>query len=711
MFEIVYHILFLKTMDFLQASFNSFLKTVEKNAIIPLFHTCLKYAIIEKRMRDGMDQARWIWYPGDFELYHSLLLHQRREEGGFSYPCVWTLSTPYARVNFSTRFTAENAGSFRALSNAPGQVQLDGKRFPLDADIPVSVGTHTVEVSLLKSDGLPCLYINSPILVTGNKWKASNATVNQVSAGCTPAYYDPAVTPETFLFSYEKKEPVSCREISGGMLYDFGKELFACLVLENASADNQISVYYGESKEEALDVSETIVYQTVTGQTSYRLKGRAFRYLFCKQTGDDTLNIWADYEFLPLQDIGRFSCDRNQVEKIWQVCAYTFHLNSREFFLDGIKRDRWVWSGDAYQSYMVNNYLYFDPEITKRTILALLGKPPYEQHINTINDYSLYVLLSAYDYYFATGDEGFVQFLFGRLKALYQFVLSRLDEEGLICQREGDWIFIDWSDFDREGPMAAEQILLWQATQAMGKMACLCGEEETPYLQRAEALRETIFHRFWCEEKGGFMDGFVSGKKNITRHANIFALLYDFVDTEQAEQIAKRVLFNSAVPAITTPYFKFFELMALCKMGDLSSAQQMIDSYWGAMLELGATTIWEQYIPEERGAEHYAMYGGKYLRSLCHAWGSGPIYLLGRYCLGVAPTSPGYATFTVEPCLGDYQSISGVVPLPHGEKVTVSYQQGRLSVTATQDGGMLRVAGMEYPLHAGEEMVVNCLLD
>ena len=105
------------------------------------------------------------------------------------------------------------------------------------------------------------------------------------------------------------------------------------------------------------------------------------------------------------------------------------------------------------------------------------------------------------------------------------------------------------------------------------------------------------------------------------------------------------------------------------------------------------------------------MYGGKYLRSLCHAWGSGPIYLLGRYCLGVAPTSPGYATFTVEPCLGDYQSISGVVPLPHGERVTVSYQQGRLAVTATRDGGMLRVAGMEYPLHAGEETVVNCLLD
>ena len=26
--------------------------------------------------------GRWIWYPGDFELYHNMLLHSRREEKG-----------------------------------------------------------------------------------------------------------------------------------------------------------------------------------------------------------------------------------------------------------------------------------------------------------------------------------------------------------------------------------------------------------------------------------------------------------------------------------------------------------------------------------------------------------------------------------------------------------------------------------------------------
>ena len=55
-----------------------------------------------------------------------------------------------------------------------------------------------------------------------------------------------------------------------------------------------------------------------------------------------------------------FSCEDERLNAIYDVSARTMELCTREFFLDGIKRDRWVWSGDAYQSYMVNIYLFFD---------------------------------------------------------------------------------------------------------------------------------------------------------------------------------------------------------------------------------------------------------------------------------------------------------------------------------------------------------------
>lgn len=215
-----------------------------------------------------MNQARWIWYPGDYELYHSLLLHTRREDDGFSYPCFWHLATPYARVDFQRDFVAESAGSFQAESNAQGHLILDGKRYPLHQQVPVSPGHHKLQVQLIKYDGLPCLYINSPVLTTDSSWKTSNATTEIVPVGCAPAYLDPALTPETFLFSYQKMEPIGAEEKEQGAIYDFGKELFGCLVIENADPSNEISVYYGESEEEALDTEYTVLWQKVSRQGS-----------------------------------------------------------------------------------------------------------------------------------------------------------------------------------------------------------------------------------------------------------------------------------------------------------------------------------------------------------------------------------------------------------------------------------------------------------
>ena len=84
-------------------------------------------------------------------------------------------------------------------------------------------------------------------------------------------------------------------------------------------------------------------------------------------------------------------------------------------------------------------------------------------------------------------------------------------------------------------------------------------------------------------------------------------------------------------------------------------------------LNLGATSFWEEYNPAKKGTEHLAMYGRKFGKSLCHAWGASPIYLLGKYYLGVSPTAPGYETYTVQPQLGGLQWMQGKVPTPNGD--------------------------------------------
>ena len=144
----------------------------------------------------------------------------------------------------------------------------------------------------------------------------------------------------------------------------------------------------------------------------------------------------------------------------------------------------------------------------------------------------------------------------------------------------------------------------------------------------------------------------------------------------------------------------------MAKLGELSAVEEMLTSYYGGMINLGAQTIWEEYHPEMSGIEHYAMYGGKYEKSLCHAWGASPIYLFGRYYLGVYATDIGYKTFTVEPRLGGLREICGTAPVGEGT-VTVMLNKERLSVAVTKEGGTLLFGGRKYTLRPGEPTVID----
>lgn len=643
-------------------------------------------------------QAKWIWYPGDFEIYHSNLLHERREERGVNRIGYWVQASNWVRVDFKKMYESEKPITIHVHTLGYGAIKVDpsleGTQYPINQDVILPAGRHELRVCISDTAKLPCIYVTGDV-VSDETWESSNASINFFPVGCTPAFTDVNVTPHTFPFCYSPIDYVSCEKIEGGWLYDFGRETFGPVTLKSENPQDSFIVYYGESIEETQDPDWCSIWEKLMGKWEYNMRSRAFRWIYVK--GDAPHTLSAQYEYLPLEDRADFSCDDPMVKKIWDICSYTFHLNSREFFLDGIKRDRWVWSGDAYQAYRINNYLYFDPEITKRTITALMGKPPYEQHINTINDYTMYAIISLHEHYFSTGDAAFVKQLFPRAKGLYDFTVSRVDEEGLVVERPGDWIFIDWSEMDKDGPVCAEQILLWKTSLVMAELAAVCGLDGAEYTARAEKLYTVIQEKFWDAEKHAFIDTFASGKRHVTRHANIFAVMYDFATAEQKTDILHHVLENPEITVITTPYFKFFELIALCEMGRLDAAQELMNSYWGSMLKMGATTMWEEYFPGEGKPEYFAMYGDRFGRSLCHAWGSGPIYFLGRYCLGVYPTDVAYKHFAVQPQAGLYKKFKGTVPLPVGT-VHVEYDNGSLTVETDQPGGEVRWNGEVYAL-------------
>ena len=119
-------------------------------------------------------------------------------------------------------------------------------------------------------------------------------------------------------------------------------------------------------------------------------------------------------------------------------------------------------------------------------------------------------------------------------------------------------------------------------------------------------------------------------------------------------------------------------------------------NYWGAMLNEGATSFWELYDPNEEGVKKYAMYGRPFGKSLCHAWGASPIYLLGKYYLGVKPLKPGYEEYLVEPDLGGLEWMEGKVPTPNGD-ISIKVTKKQITVTGVSGVGVLRFKSEKKP--------------
>ena len=650
--------------------------------------------------------AKWIWRFGEFEIYHNMLVHTRRQQYGYPEPVVWKLYTPEPVVAFRKQVVTQG-GTFHIHACGDPSVIIikeDGTevKYGGEKEISLDPGKALVTIRVGNTKTFPALYVDG-IIETDETWMTDDMTQDWKIAGTWDIFDAPEKTPEIFPFAYDTLKEGIKEFVDGGVLFDFGRETFARIKITGLTRE-KVVVRFGESREETFDPVWCVIRfedTPVCGKLSY--EPYAFRYIYVSDPG---AHIEAEYEYLPVQAKGSFKCSDPVINQVWDTAAYTFHLNCREFFLDGIKRDRWVWSADAYQSLFVNRYLFMDPEIEKRTLIALGGKRPFKAHINTIMDYTFFWIISLYGYYKTYGDKKFLEQITPQMDEVMEFCLNRTDEDGFIRGREGDWIFIDWAPMDKTGALCGEQILYAKAMECYAAICHVTGRDDRSLGDRAEKLQKAVFEKFYDPQLKVFIDSYESGKKNITRQTNILAYLFLPCTQEQKKDIYQRVVLNPKVRQITTPYFKFYENQVHCQAGQSGILEESIKNYYGSMLKTGATTLYEEYDPEMTGVQHYAMYGQPFEKSLCHAWSASPIYLLGCYRLGVQNTGIAYDTFQVRPMLGQLKSFSGAVPVPGGV-VKVSADEHQVWVCSDIPGGTLYVDGQSYPLEAGVPKTIS----
>ncbi|MHC4621144.1 MAG: alpha-L-rhamnosidase-related protein [Planctomycetota bacterium] len=566
-------------------------------------------------------------------------------------------------------------------------------------------GENKIIVRLHRTDEPPALLLDGPFLKTDADWQVSCDHV---------VWADPACFPHEGgrQFPHQERLPdikVSPRGPQGDM-YDFGAELL-CRPRVKARGRGNIALFPGESPAEAKNTLEKDMEQYVPPlKVSTASKNpdieMALRYLrLTPSRGVKIEQVSVSAPMYPTKYRGAFACSDELLNRIWMHSAYTLRLCMRELLIDAVKRDRLPWVGDLYMGILCNCFSFAEKDIIHRTLTALYSDAPEAVDFNGIIDYTLWWVISLLEYVLFFGDLAYMARVRERFYCLMRILEEKEDEDGFLPSESFYWIFIDWAQVDKKGISSCLQMIYIMALDAAGGLATLDGESSraSHFVRKADALRKKCRTWFWKEKRRVFVDNWDGEKQNgnVSRHANLFAVLSGTAKDNQIEPILDNVLLNDSVPPVGTPYMMALEALALSRCGRRSGMLRNVRRYWGGMLDKGAGTFWEAYDPKAKGAEHYAFYGRPFGKSLCHMWSAGPIFLLSGELFGLRALEPGWRRFTIAPHLADLQWMCVSVPTPHGN-IEIDVDENKVFIKVPEGAVLERtIRGEHVKTHAG----------
>ena len=449
----------------------------------------------------------------------------------------------------------------------------------------------------------------------------------------------------------------------------------------HASAVELIST--GESLHEALDshLDQESRHEHLRLRNGVWTSHHELGFQFVSVDGSDLTGVQVEASAHPVPRRGAFLCSDETLSRIWTHSAYTLRLCMHGLMIDGIKRDRLPWAGDQAITTMANAYAFADADIARDSIVAL-GQPRHG-YVNGISDYSLWWLINSALYANYFGDVEHVRREAETIAAfLGQLIENHTTPEGLFRPAsqtdsfiaENGSIFIDWGvEVDPDRTLTVLQVLWFWALHSAAEILQLVNHPSVRSLaEHAERVRAVLMSEAW-DPKDRFWREYLGESTPPSPYPNTLAVLSG-LDNEPTPAVVAAL--HSATQ-LTTPFMSTFALRALAVAGEPEEVTSIVRTRWGAMLDAGASTFWEEF--ERSPEERYSMYDRPYGMSLCHAWAAGPAAILPETVLGVRPLTPGWTSFTVDPRLGDLRWAAAAVPVPQGE-IFVLVADGRATV-------------------------------
>lgn len=478
------------------------------------------------------------------------------------------------------------------------------------------------------------------------------------------------------------------------LLLDFGKEIQGGIQLVTGMPASQkpvrIRVRFGESVSEAM--CEIDGKNGATNDHAVRDFQLSLPWLGVAEVGnsgfrfvridlpDDSVELQlkeiraiATYRDIPYK--GSFRCSDERLNQIWQTGAYTVHLNLQEYLWDGIKRDRLVWIGDMHPEVMTVNTVFGYNEAVPKSLDLTRNITPLPNWMNGISSYSIWWLLIQRDWFRYQGDWTYLQSQKDYLVDLLKVLISKVDASGR--EHLDGMRFLDWPS--NENPEAINAGLQALMVQAMKYGAELCSLLQEPEL--ASTCLETEVRLRKAAPQ--VIKPFLALKKKPTepgmKQAAALLAWAGLMDANEADQ---KYLSQEGGHGFST-FYGYYMLRSMALAGNYSGALDIIRSYWGAMLDMGATTFWEDFnldwLPNAAPIDELVPAGKKdihgdfgaycykgFRHSLCHGWASGPTSWMTEYVLGVEVLEPGCRVLRIVPHLADLEWVEGAFPTPKG---------------------------------------------
>jgi len=469
-------------------------------------------------------------------------------------------------------------------------------------------------------------------------------------------------------------DPRTCRMSPGSeLILDFGIELHGLLTLNTGGMKlSRMRVTFGESVSETLGEptqdhaihQETLsipsLGQVFFGETAFRfvrleVPADAPEVML---TGVAATAVYRDWEYR-----GAFESDDARLNRIWEVAAYTVHLNCQQYIYDGVKRDRLVWMGDLYPEVRTILAVFGESGLVAKSLDFVRDHTPEDKWMNNISSYSCWWIICQRDLYLYCGDYAYLKEQKNALSKLLTRLLGCIGPDG--SEELTDWRFLDWSTADdNEIRHAGLQGLLAWTFDCGADLASELNDSRLALRCRAAAAKL----RKVAPDCGG------------NKIAAAMQILGKVGDTTK---LNAEIMRRDPDRGIST-FYGYFVLLARAAAGDTAAALDVIRNYWGGMLDFGATTFWEDFdldwTRNAFGIDSLPVAGkddihgdfGKHCyiglrHSLCHGWAGGPAAFLTEKILGIRPAAPGFAQVKIEPCLGNLNRVEGVQPTPFGD--------------------------------------------